>query len=85
MSKRREGNGTDTVTRDRSAVRAEAPVVLDGGGQRILVRNIKPLGRGKYRGVIFGFSPSFSQEYQGLKVGDDLLFDADDVVTSLKR
>ena len=82
MSKKIKSGGD---AKSRLAIRQGDSIVLDGGDQRILVRDVKSLGKTKYRGVIFGFSPSFKHEYQGLRVGDDLLFDAGEVLTGLKR
>jgi hypothetical protein len=67
-----------TGTRTQSLNEGES-VVLNGGDQRILVKRVKAFERGQFKGVIHGFSPSFAQQYQGLKVGDDIWFDAADI------
>jgi hypothetical protein len=79
MPKRRKED-SDVESRVREIVRQGRIAILDGGDQRILVRNVKALSDSRYRGTIFGFSPSFVHQYRGLTVGESILFDADDVI-----
>jgi hypothetical protein len=77
VRRRKEDRDTDSVTSRKKAPKDGNTVILRAGNQRILVREIKPLGPTRYRGVIFGFSPSFAHEYQGMKVGESILFEHD--------
>jgi hypothetical protein len=81
MSPRRRKEDLDTSTTERrKGFKKEDVVALDGGTQRILVKDISPTSDGRYRGVIYAFSPSFKLEHQGMKVGAIVFFDTDDVV-----
>lgn len=42
--------------------------------ERILVRNIVPIGSEQYRGVIYGFEPSFAVEHNGLALDQEITF-----------
>jgi hypothetical protein len=80
MSKKHKESGNTESGKGKQAIKEGGTAVLYGGSQRILVRDVKLLCNGKHKGVIFGFSPSFSHEYRGLKVGDEMSFSADDVI-----
>jgi hypothetical protein len=83
MSPKRRKDELDTSTTSderRKEVKKGEVVALDGGTQRILVRDVTPTSDGRYRGIVYAFSPSFELEHQGMKVGVIVFFDAEDVV-----
>ena len=83
VKRRKAGSDAESAVEKAVAVKEGGTVVLHGGYQRILIKDVKSLGQGKLRGTIFGFSPSFTHEYEGLTIGERLLFDADDIVNVL--
>jgi hypothetical protein len=47
--------------------------------ERVLVRSIETIDRGRYRGTIYGFEPSFATEHKGLSVGQCVEFEEENV------
>jgi hypothetical protein len=82
MSKKQKESNADS-SKSTQAIEEGGTAVLHGGSQRILVRDVNSLRNGKYKGVIFGFSPSFAHEYRGLKGDDEMSFSADDVIDNV--
>jgi hypothetical protein len=78
--RRRKNDDADAPVGAWRSIKEGGTAIVDGGEQRILVRNVRSLGDDKFRGTILGFSPSFQHEFQGLKVGENLLFSRDEVV-----
>ncbi|MES9987057.1 MAG: hypothetical protein ABW077_04030 [Candidatus Thiodiazotropha endolucinida] len=42
--------------------------------ERVLVRDIESTGNNNYKGIIYGFEPSFSTEFKGLKLDEEISF-----------
>jgi hypothetical protein len=83
MSPKRRKEDLDTSTiggERRKEIKNGDVLALDGGTQRILVRDVTPTSDGRYRGIVYAFSPSFTLEHQGMKVGAIVFFDTEDVV-----
>lgn len=49
------------------------------GEERILVRALKTIGLGRYSGLIYGFEPSYAEEYKGLSTGQLIEFDESEI------
>ena len=64
------GNGP----RIKHAVSDGDAVTLRSGDQRILVRDVAQLSPGLFTGTIYGFEPSMTTDYKGLKLGQKLEF-----------
>jgi hypothetical protein len=47
--------------------------------ERVLVRSIETIDRGRYRRTIYGFEPSFATEHKGLSVGQCVEFEEENV------
>jgi hypothetical protein len=82
MSPKRRKDDSDTIASNerRKGTKKGDVVALDGGTQRILVKDVAPLSDGRYKGVIYAFSPSFKLEHQGMRVGEAILFAAEDIL-----
>ena len=81
FTERQEGQGIVFVghhvpgSQIKTSVSAGDSVTLRIGDEHVLVRDIKPIGAGRYKGVIYGFEPSYALEYEGLELEQDLEFD----------
>ena len=49
--------------------------ILKKADERVLVQSIRPQKDGTFIGTIYGFEPSHSLEFQGMKVKDELVFE----------
>lgn len=59
----------------KSRVKGGDSFVLHLNEQQVLVRNITNLGDSRFKGVIYGFEPSFALEYQGIMVDQEVEFE----------
>jgi len=58
--------------------------VLKLHDQTVLTQSLHPLSNGRFTGVIMGFEPAFSEEFKGIKIGDEIIFDEDHVFSAGK-
>jgi len=56
--------------------------VLKFDDQTILIGSLQSLPNGRFTGVVKGFEPAFCQEYKGIKIGDEIIFDENYVFTA---
>ncbi len=56
-------------------------VVLRKNGENVLVRDVAKLAGSYFKGTIYGFEPSHSLEYQGLKIDDALEFEEQNIIS----
>lgn len=57
-------------------------VILKVGEEDILVRDVLEVAEKSYTGTIYGFEPSHSLEFNGLKVGQSVEFLEQNIITS---
>jgi hypothetical protein len=58
----------------KMSISAGDTATLRIGEEHILIRNIEPVGSGRYKGIVYGFEPSFGLEYEGLKLEQEVQF-----------
>lgn len=56
-------------------------VLLRLGSEAVLIKEIQRLGDARYRGKIYGFEPSLAAEFQSLKVGDEVEFGEEHIIS----
>lgn len=56
-------------------------VILKIKDESILVRNIQILATGEFRGEIYGFEPSFSEEFKGYCIGQQINFLEENIIS----
>lgn len=56
-------------------------VVLRIGDESVLVKDVKHQSGQVFRGVVYGFEPSYAVEFQGLKIDDSVEFDEEHIVS----
>lgn len=56
-------------------------VVLRLGDEAVLIEEIQPLGDSLFRGKIYRFEPSFAEEVQGFKIGDQVEFGEEHIIS----
>lgn len=56
-------------------------VLLRLGNEAVLIKEIKRLGDARFRGTIDGFEPSLANEFQSLKVGDEVEFGEEHIIS----
>ena len=66
-------------TSSRTSISASSTVTLRIGDERILVRDIASISLNLYKGVVFGFEPSFGVEYKELKLGQLVQFNESNI------
>ena len=49
-------------------------VVLHIGEESVLVKAVQVLGDSSYSGKVYGFEPSFSPEFEGINIEDEVNF-----------
>lgn len=87
FTKRTEGNGIMFSGNHtpgqllKSTVGNGDMVVLRIGDESVLVKDIECLPNQKFRGIVYGFEPSYSLEIQGLKIDDEVEFDEEHIVS----
>ena len=47
--------------------------------QSVLIQSFHQIGR-RFGGVVRGFEPGFYEEFKGIKIGDDIIFDDEHVI-----
>lgn len=83
---RREGDSPVFAGRHRPGERIKSEiqdgddVVLRLEAESVLVRNIRRDREGRYSGEVYGFEPSFSLEFGGIRVGETVTFDERNVI-----
>ncbi|MBB6243684.1 hypothetical protein [Rhodanobacter sp. MP1X3] len=58
----------------KQSISAGDSVTLRIGEERVLVRNVAPTGRDRFKGTIYGFEPSVSLEHGSLKLEQEVQF-----------
>lgn len=53
--------------------------------ERILVRDIESISNNDYKGIIYGFEPSFSTEFKGLKLDEEITFGERHIFSCVKQ
>lgn len=71
------GQHTKTVT----VVKDGDSVVLHKNGENVLVRSVQSLGRSRFKGTIYGFEPSHTLEYQGLRLDEEVEFEEQNIIS----
>lgn len=59
----------------KSEIRDGDEVTLKIGDEDILIKSVVTLSPGRYVGTVFGFEPSYSVEFGGIQIGDNVEFD----------
>lgn len=56
-------------------------VVLHIGKESVFVKNISLLSDNNISGTVYGFEPSFSLEFNGIKIDDEIKFNKEHVIS----
>jgi len=56
-------------------------IILHIEGEQVLVKNVTLQSNNNYSGVVYGFEPSFSLEFNGLKIEDEVNFSSEYVIS----
>lgn len=60
-------------------------VILKVGTESVLVKDVETLDNGKYRGIVYGFEPSFAQEFQGIAIDQSVDFEERNIISCSKK
>jgi hypothetical protein len=52
--------------------------------QSVLIQSLRSLPNGRFTGVVRGFEPAFSEEFKGIKIGYEIIFDDEHVFSAGK-
>jgi hypothetical protein len=58
--------------------------VLKLGDQTVLIYSLRPLPNGRFTGVVRGFKHAFCEEFEGIKIKDEIIFDDDHIFSAGK-
>lgn len=56
-------------------------VILKIKNESVLVKDIQVLRHGVFRGEIYGFEPSFSSEFEGHSIGQQIDFSEENIIS----
>lgn len=91
FTRRRSGQGIIfTVHYDRNTSLPQIRLqdcdnaVLKINDQTVLIDSLQLLPNGRFTGVVKGFEPAFSEEFNGIKIGNEIIFGENHVFSAGK-
>ncbi len=65
----------------KNTVQDKDQVVLRIDDESVLIKDVKKLGASSFNGTVMGFEPSFTEEFNGIKIGDKVSFESKHIVS----